>query len=416
MSNDNPNPPPNQNQNRNRQDQDPSSSTPDSLKPKNTNSTNNSSKQAEKSKPNQDPSLLNRIQTSATGLFRDTITNPNAHAIGSDLGHATNGGKASSSSSSSSSRWMTGSQDYYDPVAGASSTSSSSRNNAAAAGDTNVALTESFRSTPWTQENNNAIFGLESFNQEHFQHDYGNEYHQYIGNGKGKGKGKNRRVSISSSEEYDAAWIHAVAIAQRSNNNNNNYHRQDDNHDDNHDTNDTQTYTDHKDGEAVVSLLSDPSFQPGLADADDENNMHEDPDTAVPAPLTADEIKILDSFRRQQSSSSSSTTTHPETKAITPHSLIPDIDTFLAENDTTTTTSSSSSSNAALRDAVLHNLPGAEDWMAVNDRYQDEVWGFLRPALEAASKEIDENNQKENEPAREGPAVRRLKMILRHMQ
>lgn len=397
MSNDNPNPPPNRTQNR--PDQDPSSSsTPDSLKPKNTNTTNKSKQDSSSS------SLLNRIQNSATGLFRDTITNPNAHALGSDLGHATANGKASaSSSSSSSSRWTTGSQNYYDSVAGTSSTSpSSSRNNAAGA-DSNVAPpTESFRSTPWTP-NNNEFFGLETFNQEqHFQHDYGGSDDQYY---ESIGKGKNRRVSISSSEEYDAAWIHAVAVAQRSNFTNNNHH-------DN--TNNTQGYTDHKDGEEVVFLLSDPSFQPGLAVTDDENNsfLYEDPDdAAVPAPLTADEIKILDSFRRQQSSSTT-TTPHPETKAITPHSLIPDIDTFLAENDTSTSTS-----NTALRDAVLHNLPGAEDWMAVNDRYQDEVWGFLRPALEAASKEIEEEQQNDrNDSAREGPAVRRLKMILRHMQ
>jgi hypothetical protein len=269
-------------------------------------------------------------------------------------------------------------------------TTSSSRDGAAnAAGDANVAPTESFRSASGTTAQNNNLFGLENFDQEQFQHDYGDEY-QSIGNGKGKG-----RVSISSSEEYDAAWIHAVATAQRSNNH--------------YDTHDTQNHTHNQgqDGAAVVSLLSDPSFQPEFADDDD---LYEDPDMAVPAPLTADEIRILDSFRRQQSSTT--TPTHPKTNAITPHSLIPDIDTFLADNDGI----SVGTSDAALRDAVLHNLPGAEDWVAVNDRYQDEVWGFLRPALEAASKEIEENDQKESDPAREGPAVRRLKMILRHMK
>ncbi|QKX55178.1 uncharacterized protein TRUGW13939_02270 [Talaromyces rugulosus] len=389
MSNDNPNPPPNPNPN----PQDPS--TPGSLRSKDNNNNSNNNKQADQnsSKTNQDPSLLNRIQTSATGLLRDAITNPNAHALGSDLGQL--GGAANGKASSS--RW-TGSQNY-DSISGASTTTttttttSSSRNGAAnAAEDSNVAPTESFRTT--TQSNN--LFDLEGFDQEHFQHDYGDEY-QSIGKGKGKGK---ERISISSSEEYDAAWIHAVATAQHSNNH--------------YDTHDTQNHTHHHqgqddaDGAAVVSLLSDPSFQPEFADDDD---LYEDPDMAVPAPLTADEIRILDSFRRQQSSATT-TPTHPKTSAITPHSLIPDIDTFLADNDGI----SVGTSDAALRDAVLHNLPGAEDWVAVNDRYQDEVWGFLRPALEAASKEIEENDQKESDPAREGPAVLRLKMILRHMK
>lgn len=73
-----------------------------------------------------------------------------------------------------------------------------------------------------------------------------------------------------------------------------------------------------------------------------------------------------------------------------------------------------------LRNMVLSHLPGAEDWMAVEERYHDEVWGYLRPTLEAAKKEIEEKKEKEKQGSpnvrKDGPAVRRLKMILRHMQ
>jgi hypothetical protein len=56
--------------------------------------------------------------------------------------------------------------------------------------------------------------------------------------------------------------------------------------------------------------------------------------------------------------------------------------------------------------------------MNVDERYNDEVWGYLRPAVEAAAVEIQQ--QKEENTVREGddgdgPAVKRLKMILRHM-
>ncbi|CRG91661.1 hypothetical protein PISL3812_08711 [Talaromyces islandicus] len=404
MSNDNPDPPPNR--------QTPSSAPPDSSLSKDNNNNNNNNNQTQGSKAtNKDPSLLDRIQTSATGLLRDTITNPNAHALGSDLGllgGAANG-KASSSSSSSSTRWSgVNASQYYDSAAGVSSSStSSSREYGAAYG-----ASESFRST---QENHTQFGGLEDFDTNqaaHFQNDYGDEYNNTWDKGKGKASMSSYSPTIpmdhlytSDEEYYEAAWIRHTAAAQKRSNNqlhNNTQNQQ-------QAPQQYQIPTD-QDGAAVVSLLSDPSFEPSFAD--DNDFYEDDADTAVPAPLTADEMRILDSFRRQQQQSSTATP-HSTPNTITPHSLIPDIDTFLAENDSL---GLRATSDAALRDVVLHNLPGAEDWMAVNDRYQDEVWGYLRPALEAASKEIEESNERDSEPAREGPAVRRLKMILRHMQ
>lgn len=391
MSNDNPIPP-------NRQD--PSSTSGSSVPSDKNKST---SQKNSKANQNQDPSLLNRIQSSATGLLRDTITNPNAHALGSDLGQLHGGAvNGKGSSSSSAARWagMNGSQHYDSAGAAAAS-------GAGASSSSRIGAAEGFRSA---SQENHTLFEPATFNQEeYFQNDYyGDEYSET----KGKGKEKTSTsfpssipmdLSSSFDEYYEAAWIRHTAAAQHSNNQHHNtqhHHPQEQN-------------PIHQDGAAVVSLLSDPSFQPEFAD-DNDNEHYLYEDTTVPAPLTADEIRILESFRRQNQQSSSTETHHKpnNNNKITSHSLIPDIDTFLAENDGI---SVGGTSDAALRDAVLHNLPGVEDWVAVNDRYQDEVWGYLRPALEAASKEIEEN-ERESEPAREGPAVRRLKMILRHMQ
>ena len=123
-------------------------------------------------------------------------------------------------------------------------------------------------------------------------------------------------------------------------------------------------------------------------------------------------MQILDSFRRQDP--------HPhqqqgQRRNLNPTSLVPDIGAFL---DTTPQQNSAVDADAtSLRDAVLTGLPGAEDWVAVEEMYQDEVWGYLKPALQAAAKEMEEQKQNQGQggSTEDGPAVARLKMILRHM-
>ncbi|KGO78320.1 hypothetical protein PITC_059330 [Penicillium italicum] len=247
------------------------------------------------------------------------------------------------------------------------------------------------------------------------------------------------------------------------------------------------------DGAAVVSLLSDANFDPNFEDPTTV------PDTeidfaAAPAPLSAAERKMLDSFRRGLGLGEERTEGNGR---LTGASLIPDIDTFLSQglgagggigvgtregsatatttgvgststsvslrdaalrnlpgvdnwagfqgpdfdaflsqglgsgsgngigngegNATTTTTTTgatSASASTLLRDAVLTNLPGAGDWIGVQERYHDEVWGYLQPVLEEAKAEIEEKGVEVEGlgVGEDGPAVRRLKMILMHMK
>lgn len=174
-------------------------------------------------------------------------------------------------------------------------------------------------------------------------------------------------------------------------------------------------YQNAQDGSELLTLLTSPSFNPEFpelittTDNLDPALVPNDLSDPSPFPLSAQEIQTLESFRRKLGS-------HPTQgqRRINPTSLIPDIDNFLS-----TVPAQTQNDATALRDAVLTGLPGAEEWMAVEEKYQDEVWGFLKPVLEEARREMEEKEENggDMEKGREedGPAVARLKMILRHM-
>lgn len=143
-----------------------------------------------------------------------------------------------------------------------------------------------------------------------------------------------------------------------------------------------------EDGAAVVTLLSSSSLEEDPALIPD---IELDP---TPLPLSINEQEALDSFRLSF-----------DGPRLTSSSLVPDIDTFLSQG----IASGDLKSGTALRDEVLARLPGAGDWVDVQERYHDEVWGFLEPVLEAARTEMEQGE------SQEGPAVRRLRMILGHM-
>ncbi|KAI3131225.1 hypothetical protein CBS147326_5830 [Penicillium roqueforti] len=163
-----------------------------------------------------------------------------------------------------------------------------------------------------------------------------------------------------------------------------------------------------EDGSAVISLLSDVTFDPNFEDPATVPDTEVDI-AAAPGPLSAAEREALDSFRKGMGLDGDD---KGRVGRLTGASLVPDIDVFLSQGLGGNVSTSASTS---LRDAVLTNLPGAGDWIGVQDRYHDEVWGFLQPVLEDARAEIEEKGEGLG-PAEDGPAVRRLRMILMHMK
>ncbi|OJJ84667.1 uncharacterized protein ASPGLDRAFT_35150 [Aspergillus glaucus CBS 516.65] len=168
-----------------------------------------------------------------------------------------------------------------------------------------------------------------------------------------------------------------------------------------------------QDGSELLTLLTSPSFNPDFPEPPttnpDSTLIPNDLSDPTPFPLSQSEIQILESFRRNLSPHH---TPHHQQRNLNAASLIPDIDNFLS-----TVPAQTQNDATALRDAVLTGLPGAEEWVVAEERYQDEVWGFLKPVLEEARREIEERGEEQGQEGEgeDGPAVARLKMILRHM-
>ncbi|KAJ5547229.1 hypothetical protein N7494_004814 [Penicillium frequentans] len=356
-------------------------------------------------------SLARRVQNSATGLARSAFQGASSNAA-QTLSSATNG-KSGSFPSASSAGYA--SQD----VLGSGALSASSGQSARGPG-----TREAFRGGQDTSGLSQTQGGFEipALSEEEFQNVYGSgalEPQQGLENVSastgvntqssreslqnsttGNWKGK-QRAQDPIQREYTTAW-------ERANTNTNSEQPE------------AAKHMDPADGAAVVSLLSDTSFDANFGGAYGEQDSYPganlDPD-AAPPPLTAEEIKMLESFRRQIAQEEGGE--QPSQAPLSSFSLIPDIDTFLRDNDPAayapapTQPDLGRSTSTPLRDAVLSQLPGADEWVSVHERYHDEVWGYLRPALEAAQKEIEEKNEIDDG---DGPAVRRLKMILKHMK
>lgn len=358
------------------------------------------------------PSLTRRVQNSASGLARSAFQGAGSNAA-QTLSSATNG-KSGSFPSASSAAYA--SQDVLGSGALSASPGQSARR---------PGVGDGFRGGQDTGKLSQTQGGFEipTLSEEEFQQVYGSgalrpeqgledasasvgvntqssrESLQSSTTGNWKGK---QRAQDPIQMEYSTAWERANAST-------------------NPDQMEAAQHMNPADGAAVVSLLSDTSFDADFGGAYGEQDEYPgvdlDPD-AAPPPLTAEEIKMLESFRRQIAQEEGGI--QPSQAPLSSLSLVPDIDTFLRENDPAayapapTQTDLAKPTAMPLRDAVLSQLPGAEDWVGVHERYHDEVWGYIRPALEAAQKEIEEKNEMGDDG--DGPAVRRLKMILKHMK
>lgn len=348
-------------------------------------------------------SLARKIQNSASALIRETVSRPGTHGLIADLSQSLSSGSKA------------GSSHLQDRLAGPAASSTAGRLHTRTDSAAALAPDEAKRSVPESFRSilpRRGAFDLDPLTQEVFQ----NEYDLLSGNDgpvRLLDKGKRRVVEMEGMESLDSsdlnpavsqdtsrsfhtAWDAAsqlpVQMIQSASASAAHY---------------IPTRQVEEDGAAVVSLLTDPSFQPEFLPSVDDPM-----DDAAPPLLTAAELRIIDSFRR----SSSVIPAESRPLPLTSCSLIPDIDGFLAQDAVADITAPANAT--ALRDRVLSSLPGAVDWMAVEENYCDEVWGYLQPALEAASGELMEKNHVQanyQTGGEDGPAVRRLKMILTHM-
>ncbi|KUL86424.1 hypothetical protein ZTR_08089 [Talaromyces verruculosus] len=416
-----------------------------------------------------EPSLLSRIQNSASSLLQDSLRKPSGATLSSELAHVLDSGNKGSSSSASFSGLTHSGQTWRTNGLGNGSSSSAAGHQDGYTSE----LSEGFRSS----QPSGRAFDASEFDS--FQNTRGffhtQEQNEFIpetsDSNKGKGKGKSRDHPLPKTvydnnldfehgqdmmmipdmdiNEYESSYFNAYEMAWINASRLGTVYRstastpskrlsQSSQSDINPSILQTQSKNENgDDGAEVVNLLADPSFQPGLVTWDD-NQHYDDRDTtssglgfdlafndndpldaesfphALAMSLSPTEMQVLDSFRRQQPYYQQHQTDQSQEgkKKITAYSLVPDIDSFLSQYDTRKT------DDDALRNEVITNLIGAEEWLTVDERYNDDVWGYLRPAVEAAAAEIKE---KEENPAREGdgdgdgPAVKRLKMILRHM-
>ncbi|KAL4957361.1 hypothetical protein BDW69DRAFT_156464 [Aspergillus filifer] len=337
-------------------------------------------KNSENSKNND--SLASRIQKSASGLAKNAFLSSAPSGDAQLLSNST--GKAAPSSSASA---LAAAEQYGQNVG---PSSSSSRN------QTIHDSAETFRSTPAAPTGG---FILPGMTEDEFQTTYGGELSEAISDfddGQGKGKGKSK-ASDSVSRPTESISESKSGL-------------------------ETQPPTlNPSDGSGVVSILSDQTFDPEFPPGANEPEEYLETDLSQLSPhLTPNEIQMIESFRRQLPSAPQSTRSeqsgnseHPQLNSL---SLVPDIGSFLDNFHATPAADPSTAHATSLRDEVLTSLPGAAEWISVEEKYHDEVWGYLQPTLEAAAREIEEKKDSPSASVEDGPAVRRLKMVLRHMQ
>ncbi|KAF9894624.1 hypothetical protein FE257_006512 [Aspergillus nanangensis] len=319
------------------------------------------------------PSLASRIQSSASGLARNAFYSTSASAETAHLLSSNDKASSATGPGSSSPSALAAAQQYKQQT---SAPKTSSHDGLAQQPG------ESFRST---QPETSGGFTLPPLTEDEFQQQSHvdpfspNEYLATNLSDKGKG-------TAAPPPAAEATTFFSSAFS--------NPHSQSQ-------SQPTTYQPSPTDGTAVLTLLNSATFDPEFPPS--ANEPFEPIETELQ--LTPSEIEMLESFRRQLQS---------QPRQLTSHSLVPDIGSVLDSAATGV-----ASDATTLRDTVVSSLPGAADWVAVEERYHDEVWGYLQPTLEAAKKEIEEKSQEtrgSEEEEEDGPAVRRLKMILKHMQ
>ncbi|PGH03009.1 hypothetical protein GX51_04327 [Blastomyces parvus] len=388
-------------------------------------------------------SMTSRIQDSASGLLQNTFSAPSSRSAAHDIASTLAAGLGSSGKASSSS---------HAPLQSSSSTPGAITQSqglslgqpSSRAGEARRFPSESFRSAPssaasnlYAEDDNRAWERFQDPPQNNIINDNDDSNALLLdpyGASSGKGKGKLRTAeqvdlldpstttSSSASLEkhppddtFDFAWHNSSAATTTTTTTRNHNHSQNQRSNPTDDLSHHTSYTPHPtDGQAVIALLSSPTFQPA---------------TFTPPESPQNELFELDASMLQApptSSSSSSSlpnplTTTTQTPSFPPNqlSLIPDINSIL------TAIQQQSQSHQSQRgqngEWDWREMPGVAEWLEVDGTYQDTVWGFLKPYVEAARKEIverrgDGDGGGDGGAVEDGPAVKRLGMVMKHLR
>ncbi|KAK2804740.1 hypothetical protein FQN50_006478 [Emmonsiellopsis sp. PD_5] len=381
--------------------------------------------------PSQTPSMASRIQDSASGLLQNTFSGPSSGSGAGDLASTLAASLALSGKASSS----------HAPPPGHSSAQSAAGNISVSQGlavpSTRVGdsrfPSESFRSSsaniPATETSEDTRM-WEQFSNTTQNPPILDSYDLSSEKGKGKGKANQRDPSLldpntlttttgtdttnstltsrsaspfpSLGDDFDSVWQDPAPHNLHHHTPSLLHHHQ-------------PTDPSLTDGAAVVSLLTSPTFQPS---------------TFTPPESPQSELFELDSSMLDTSIApqpAPPTSIPPATPNA--FSLIPDIESVLSAIQEQQQQQQQQQSNplAPLSTSSIHDqqhgttqswtdLPGVAEWLEVDRTYQDTVWGFLKPYTEAARKEVDERKEAGVEGVGDGPAVRRLGMVLGHLR
>lgn len=159
--------------------------------------------------------------------------------------------------------------------------------------------------------------------------------------------------------------------------------------------NDDFTYP-YGDGAAVVALLSDPAFM-----------ANEEPSSTLDPENDREEGRHYEQLRAGKGSARPIDAFH----SSGPLGLIPDFAAPWNSSDT----SSVSQRGVHKREHLLGSkVGGIQPWIDIRNRYHDEVWGDVLPFVQEAREEMRAANA-DQARLQNGPAIRRLKMVLQHL-
>ncbi|EQL32434.1 hypothetical protein BDFG_05443 [Blastomyces dermatitidis ATCC 26199] len=410
--------------------------------------------QSSSSSPGSEPasqisSMTSRIQDSASGLLQNTFSAPSSRSAAHDIASTLATGLDSSGKGSSSS---------HVPLQSGSSTPGTIPQShglslgqpSSRASEARRFPSESFRSAPPSAASN--LYDEDDYRTwERFQDPPQNNtindsnggdallLHPYdVSSGKGKGKFRTEEpvdlldpsaITTSSSsaslekhlpnDTFDFAWHNSTTTTTRNHN-----HSQNQRNNPTRDLSHHTSYTPHStDGQAVVALLSSPTFQPATFTPPEspESELFELDASMLQPPSTFSSSSSSSSPNPSPTTTGTTTTTTTQTPSFPPNqlSLIPDINSILtAIQQQQQQQSHPHDQHGQDWEWDWREMPGVAEWLEVDGTYQDTVWGFLKPYVEAARKEIIERREDGGGggAVEDGPAVKRLRMVMRHLR